>query len=150
MTDTALTRDALRTDVHRYARHKAIALKYADVGASGEVSTIAIARLFEDGRYMIRSHIDHPIARDRQVGFVLARVRIDLLEPLYYPGTVDVAIGVGRAGRSSFDYVTALFQYGHCVALSDATVAVRDRSRGTGNPLDPSFHAALAPLHYAR
>ena len=148
MRDGAIEQDVRRTKVRSYAAHKTIPLKYADVGPSGDVSTIAIARLFEEGRYMIRSKIDHPIARDRRIGFVLARVRVDVLEPLHYPGSVDIAIGVGRIGRSSFDYVTGLFQDGCCAALSDATVAVRDRSRGTGNQLDPTFHAALAPLQY--
>lgn len=148
MTDVAAAQDARRAEAASYPRLRSVRLKYSDVDPTGTVSTIAIARLFEEGRYLIRSMIDHPFARDPDVGFVLARLRIDVLTAIHYPGTVDIAIGVGSIGRSSFGYVTALFQDGRCGALSDATVAVRDRRRGTGRVLTPSFHATLASLRY--
>jgi acyl-CoA thioester hydrolase len=128
-----------------------VTVKRTDLEPSGLVSTVALATFLEEGRYQIRSAIDHPHARDRPVGFVgfvLARIAVDLLTPAHYPGAIDIAIGVGRVGRTSFDYVAALFQDGRCVALSDATVAVRDRRSGTSYVLPPTFHAMLAPLQY--
>lgn len=125
-----------------------VTLKRTDLEPSGSVSPVAIAALLEEGRYQIRSAIDHPFTRDRQVGFVLARIEVDLLGPARYPGTIEIAIGIGRVGRTSFDYVAALFQDGGCVALSDATVAVRDRRLGTAAVLPPSFDDTVAPLLY--
>jgi len=138
--------DPRRRAAEHYPRLRHLRLKYSDQDLPGVVGGIAIARLFEEGRYTIRSAINHPQARASHIGFVLARVRIDLVEPVAYPGEVCVAIAVGRVGRTSYDYVSALFQNGICVALSDATVAVRDRRSGTGCVLDASFHEALAPL----
>jgi acyl-CoA thioester hydrolase len=140
--------DAGRTDMRNYPLVRPCTLKQSDVDSTGSVGTIAVARLLEEGRYSIRSTIDHPIARRIDVGFVLARLRIELLAPIHYPGTVHVAIGVGRVGRSSFEYLTALFQDGRCATLSDATVAVRDRATGSGYELEPSFREALAPRLY--
>jgi acyl-CoA thioester hydrolase len=148
MTEVAAAEDTRRTDAASYPQLRSVTLKYSDVDPTGTVGTVAIARLFEEGRYLIRSTIDHPLARDPGVGFVLVRVRIDVLAAIHYPGTVDIAIGVGSIGRTSFGYVSALFQDGRCAALSDATVAVRDRKRGTGCALTPSFHATLASLRY--
>jgi acyl-CoA thioester hydrolase len=138
--------DPRRTVADHYPRPRHLRLKYSDQDLPGVIGGIAIARLFEEGRYTIRSTIDHPQARDPNTGFVLARVRIDVLEPVTYPGEVGVAMAVGGVGRTSFDYVSALFQNGNCVALSDATVAVRDRRSGRGRLLDASFRTTLAEL----
>jgi acyl-CoA thioester hydrolase len=140
--------DRDRQLVQNYPWVGRVTLKRTDLAPSGRVSTVAIAALLEEGRYQIRSAIDHPHARDRQVGFVLARIAVDVLHPAHYPGSIDIAIGVGRLGRTSFDYVAALFQDGRCVALSDATVAVRDRRLATGSVLPASFHETLRPLRY--
>jgi acyl-CoA thioester hydrolase len=145
---TAAEPDPQRALIASYPRVDRVTLRYADVDPSGPVSATAIARLFEDGRYRIRTAIDHPHARDPQLGFVLARIAVDLLASVHYPGSVHIAIGVGRIGRTSFDYLAALFQDDRCVALSDATVAVRDRRSGTSYVLPPTFHAMLAPLRY--
>jgi acyl-CoA thioester hydrolase len=129
-----------------YPRHRRISLKYADQDPSGGVNGIAIARVFEEARYTVRSSIDAPEARDPGIRFVLARVHIDILGPVCYPGTVDVYIGVAGAGRTSFSCASALFQDGRLAAVSDSTVAVRDRRTGTGRALSPEFHRALIPM----
>jgi acyl-CoA thioester hydrolase len=111
---------------------------------TGDIGGQAIARIFEEARYTLRRRLDHPQAHDPDIGFVLARVRMDILEPVRYPGEVEVAVAVGRVGRTSFDYVSAMFQDGRCVAVSDATVAVRSRMAGAGCVLEPSFREAMA------
>jgi acyl-CoA thioester hydrolase len=129
-----------------YPRHLHLPLKHADQDPCGDVNGIAIARLFEEARYQVRTSIDADEARDPHVGFVLARVRIDIVAPVRYPGSVDVGIGIAGSGRTSLRYASAMFQDGRLVALSDATVAVRDRRTGAGYALTPRFHAALAPM----
>jgi acyl-CoA thioester hydrolase len=136
--------DPARTVPENYPLHRIVQLRNSDADPAGDVGPQAIARLFEEGRYLVRTSIDHPQAHHPDHGFVLARVRIDLLSPIRYPGEVDVAIAVGRVGRTSFDYASAIFQDGLCAALSDATVAVRNRRTGSGCVLEPSFHAVMA------
>jgi acyl-CoA thioester hydrolase len=129
-----------------YPRQRRISLKYADQDPSGGVNGIAIGRFFEEARYTLRSSLDAPEARDPDIRFVLARVRIDLLEPVSYPGAVDVCIGVEGVGRTSFSCAAALFQHGRLVAVSGSTVAVRDGRTGEGCVLSPEFHRALIPM----
>jgi len=136
--------DQARAVPQNYPRHRTVQLRNSDADPVGEVGPQAIARIFEEVRYLVRRSIDHPQAHHPDHGFVLARVRIDLLAPLHYPGEVDVGIAIGCVGRTSFDYVSAIFQDGRCVALSGATVAVRNRRTGTGCVLEPSFHAVMA------
>jgi acyl-CoA thioester hydrolase len=138
--------DSLRTIPESYPKHRHISLKYADQDPCGDVNGIAIGRLFEEARYALRSSIDADEARDPDIGFVLARVRIDILAPVRYPGAVDVCIGIAGAGRTSFSSASAMFQDGRLVAVCDATVAVRDRRTGAGYVLTPPFHAALTPM----
>ena len=129
-----------------YPAHLHLPLKHADQDPSGAVNGIAIARLFEEARYRLRTSIDADEARDPHVGFVLARVRIDIVAPVRYPGSVDVGIGIADTGRTSFSSASAMFQGGRLVAFSDATVAVRDRRTGAGYALTPRLRAALAPM----
>jgi acyl-CoA thioester hydrolase len=129
-----------------YPGHRHIPLKYADQDPSGDVNGVAILRLFEEARYTVRSSLDVAEASDPHIGFVLARVRADILAPVRYPGSVDLCIGIASAGRTSFSYASAMFQDGQLMAVCDATVAVRDRRTGAGYVLTPGFHAALAPL----
>lgn len=138
--------DRARLGPDRYPVHRTVQLRSSDVDRSGYVGSQALGRVFEEARYSVRRSIDHPQAHHPDHGFVLARVVIDLREPVAYPGEVEVVIAIGRVGRSSFDYVSAIFQAGRCRALSDATVAVRNRRTGTGCVLEPSFHEALAHL----
>jgi acyl-CoA thioester hydrolase len=136
--------DPLRTVVTSYPVRRIVQLRHSDLDPSGVVGPTAIGRLFEEARYVVRRTIDHPQARDPDAGFVLARVRIEFLAPVHYPGEAEVGIAVAGVGRTSFSYAAALFQHGRCVALSDATVAVRDRRTGTGCVLAPSFHDVMA------
>lgn len=129
-----------------YPERLHLPLKHADQDPCGDVNGIAIARLFEEARYQARTSIDADEARDPHVGFVLARVRIDIVAPVRYPGSVDIGIGIIGTGRTSFCYASAMFQDGRLVALSDATVAVRDRRTGAGYALTPRFRAALVPM----
>ncbi|GAB2483599.1 acyl-CoA thioesterase [Jatrophihabitans fulvus] len=134
-----------RTSAADYPRRRTVELRNSDVDhPSGLVGPQAIARLFEEARYLLRRAVDHPDAQDAATGFVLARVSFDLLEPLRYPGRVEVGIGIGAIGRSSYEYLSALFQDGRCVALSDATVAVRDRRTGSAHVFTAGFRAALS------
>jgi acyl-CoA thioester hydrolase len=135
-----------RTVAGNYPRQRRISLKYADQDPSGGVNGIAIGRFFEEARFTVRSALDAPEARDPDIRFVLARVRIDILEPVWYPGTVDVCMGVAGVGRTSFSSAAALFQDGRLVAVSDSTVAVRDGRTGEGCVLSPEFHRALIPM----
>jgi acyl-CoA thioester hydrolase len=138
--------DPVRTDPAAYPFHRHLPLKYADQDAAGEVGGVAVGRLFEEARYGVRRSVDCAEARDPDIAFVLARVRVDLLEPLHYPGSVDVGIGVAATGRTSITYASGLFQDGRLHAVSEATVALRDISAGRGHQLGPQLRQALDGL----
>jgi acyl-CoA thioester hydrolase len=80
---------------------------------------------------------------DPQDGLQLlyARVLIDFLAQIRYPGHVDVATATDHVGTSSYSVQQALFQNGVCCASATATlVKAKD---GKPSPLTPSEREAL-------
>jgi len=93
---------------------------FSDVDVQGHVNNVAIARFFEEARSSLHRAMRDVVA-DGLSGMVLARVEIDYVRELAYPGVVDLAIGIGRIGTKSFQQAAALFRDGECAALSTAT-----------------------------
>jgi acyl-CoA thioester hydrolase len=115
---------------------------FSDMDIHKHVNNVAIARFFEEGRsalhYAIREQ--YPDEFDQ---IVLAAFEVHYLREVSYPGPVEVAVGTGRVGTSSFDNVAALFQNGQCAALSWATHTRRNAGRTAGQPLTAREREAL-------
>jgi acyl-CoA thioester hydrolase len=125
----------MRHDPHRLERSTYPHLRrfdtmFADMDVQWHVNNVAIARFFEEARASL-----HRAAWDlisgRSAPMVLARVEIDYLRTVAYPGTIEIGIGIHRVGNRSFEQAAALFQDGRCAALSMATSVCLsgDRSR---------------------
>ena len=115
---------------------------FSDMDIHQRVNNVAIARFFEEGRSAL-----HRSVRKRCPGafaeVVLAAFEVHYLREVSYPGPVEVAIGTGRVGTSSFDNVAALFQNGECAALSWATQIRRNAARTASQPLTMREREAL-------
>jgi acyl-CoA thioester hydrolase len=149
----AVTRPAPRYDPrllesHRYPLHRVLETMFCDMDVQRHVNNVAIVRYFEEGRSSLRRAVD---TRCSGVAgsVVLARFDVLYLREVSYPGTVEVAIGTGRVGTSSYEVVAALFQDGQCAALSWATSSRRTADRSAKQPLGDPERAALAQFAVA-
>jgi acyl-CoA thioester hydrolase len=117
-----------------YPHVRVLDLMFSDMDIQRHVNNVAITRLFEEARSSL-----HRLAMQDEAGtftsIVLARLEVHYLREVSYPGQVEIAIGMGPSGRSSFDNVAALFQDGECAALMWATHARRNEDRGAGQDL---------------
>lgn len=75
-------------------------LRYSDTDRQGHINNAVFATFFETGRVEIISQIErHAEVTDRE--FVLARITIDYLQEVHWPGTVTIGSRISRVGTSS-------------------------------------------------
>lgn len=117
---------------------------YADMDAFRHINNGATGRYFEEGRADLNMRIfGQSVMIDPQDGLQLlfARVMIDYLAQIHYPGNVEIATSIVHVGTSSYRMQQALFQNGHCCALSTAT-QVKAR-HGKPDPLTEAERAGM-------
>lgn len=134
--------------------------RYADLGPDGKVSTIALARWFEDARVLTDLPLFRRLVQDGGMGnhrVLLANQRIEKLTHLPADGRYRVGVGTRRVGSSSFTYGYGVFLDGWCVAVADSVTvfatsagpaALPDQLRGDLAALcldEPGPPAAPAP-----
>jgi acyl-CoA thioester hydrolase len=77
---------------------------------------------------------------------VLARLDINFLKEMHYPGTVEIGTGVAEIGRSSFTFLQAIFHEGKCAATGRATMVMIDEETRKARALPEDVVARLERL----
>lgn len=143
--------DAARTTLANYPFVLTMQPRFGDMDSLGHVNNVAISSLFEEARISMNramlglSHVTLPQDR-RPLPVVAARVEIDYLGEVLYPGSYEVGVGVGRVGTSSIVQVCGLFDGETCLALCD-TVLVHRPPTGPA-PVPDSARALLATMAF--
>ena len=96
-------------------------LRIADTDLNGHINNGAYGALFEAGRGELLTEIAGP-PQERLVAVALARVEIDYLAELHYPGRVRIGTTVARIGGSSFALRQGLFAGEACHTRYAGTV----------------------------
>jgi acyl-CoA thioester hydrolase len=86
-----------------------------------------------------RSRVPLPV--DAQ--FVIARLTLEFLKEMHWPGTVEIGTRVDRVGASSVALSQSLFVEGSCAAKAISTVVLMDRSTRRATPFPSETAAAL-------
>jgi len=104
-------------------------IRFSDLDPQGHVNNAVFATFSEVGRVAFLYRPDAPLAPSGS-SFVIARIEIDFLAELHWPGTVEIGTGVTRIGRSSFGLAQGLFSRGRAVAaVENVIVMMNDESR---------------------
>ena len=104
-------------------------IRYNDQDPLGHVNNAVYSTFFEAGRTsFIKPMLDHVADETTTLDFVLARITIDFLKELNYPGTVDIGTRVRRIGTKSMTFANGVFKAGtdECVATCDAVLVFFD------------------------
>jgi acyl-CoA thioester hydrolase len=109
-------------------------IRYGDIDRQGHVNNAVFSTYLETGRVAIiwdeNDGLQVPGATS-----VLARVEIDFLKELHWPGTVDVGTAVAEIGRSSYVFVQAIYRDGVCAAAARSTMVLIDGATRRARPL---------------
>ena len=125
-------------------------LRLADTDMNGHINNGAIGAFCEAGRAEIMQAVAGP-PEDRVVGMAVARVEIDYLSEIHYPGRVRIGTCVARLGRS-ITVEQALFQGETCFATSRGVMVMLDRATRRPAEMPEALRTgfeALAPVEDA-
>ncbi|CAA9279754.1 MAG: hypothetical protein AVDCRST_MAG27-3933 [uncultured Craurococcus sp.] len=120
-------------------------LRIADTDLNGHINNGAIGALFEAGRGELLTEIAG-LPQARAVAIALARVEIDYLRELHYPGRVRIGTFVARIGGSSFALQQGLFAGEACHAAALSVMVALDRETRRATAVPPALRAALERL----
>lgn len=120
-------------------------LRYGDLDALGHVNNAVYATFSESGRIaFLHDRLVAP--QDGGHAFVVARLTIDFVAELHYPGTVRIATRVERMGRSSMTFRQVMLANDVLVARAESTVVLIDRQTRRSTPFPDAMRAAfMAP-----
>jgi len=112
-------------------------IRFADMDRQGHVNNAVYPTYFETGRVPFIYDPDHGLQVEGCTT-VLARLEIDFLMELRWPGAVEIGTGIAEIGRSSYVFAQAIFHDGQCAARARSTMVLIDRATRKARPL-PDF-----------
>jgi acyl-CoA thioester hydrolase len=123
--------------------HKAMEIvRLGDLDHQNHVNNAVFATYFETGRvHFMRDTFGGLRFGDKN--FVVARLELNYLRELHWPGTLDVCTGVERIGGSSVTYAQATFHNGECAASGRTTMVFIDRNTRRSTPMTDDILALL-------
>jgi acyl-CoA thioester hydrolase len=100
-------------------------IRFADLDPQGHVNNTVFATYFETGRVtLLRGPKD--LLNPPGATSVLARLDINFLKELHWPGEVEIGTGTVAIGRSSYTFLQGVFCNGQCAATGRATMVMID------------------------
>jgi acyl-CoA thioester hydrolase len=134
-----MTRERMLDDFPLRSQDK---LRYGDTDRQGHINNAVFATFFETGRVELVYEALQP-ALEPGHAFVIARIEIDFLGEVLWPGTVDIGTAVSRLGRSSIGLEQALYQNGQCAARAVGIVVLTDTATRRSTPLTAAMRERL-------
>jgi acyl-CoA thioester hydrolase len=110
-----------------YPLRAADTIRYADTDRQGHVNNAAFATFCETGRCALLFDPRRPLV-PAGTAFVIARLLIEFLAEVNWPGQVEIGTRVLGVGRSSFTLGQGLFQAGTCVATAESVIVQMDEA----------------------
>jgi len=120
-------------------------LRYGDTDRQGHVNNAVFATLLETGRVEMAYDDARPLT-DPGCAFVIARLELDFIGEMFWPGRIDIGTRVKSIGRSSLVLEQALFQNDKLVAWADTVLVQVDEATRKSRALSEEAIAKLKRL----
>ena len=118
---TRLSEQAARLDVESYPVRFTYRTLFSDMDTNRHLNNVAFGRLFEEGRVELHRRV-FGLTETPGLTMMLVTITIEFLAEARYPGSVEVATAVARAGGSSFTLDQAVYKDERCVALANCVM----------------------------
>ena len=109
-------------------------LRYGDTDRQGHVNNAVFATLLETGRVEMAYQEGRPVM-DAGCEFVIARLELDFVAEIAWPGRVDIGTRIRSLGRSSLRVEQALFQNDRLVAWAETVLVQVSQETRRSQPL---------------
>jgi acyl-CoA thioester hydrolase len=117
-------------------------LRFADTDCNGHISNAVFAVCCQNARMEVLADPTRPSVPPG-AHFVIARLQLDFLGEMHWPGTVEIGTRIEHIGRSSIALVQSLFLRGRCVARAKSIVVLVDAATRRATPLPATLIDAL-------
>ena len=99
-----------------------VTIRFSDQDSLAHINNVALSQYFEVSRTAFVYDVIRKAGPKavETVEFILARVVIDFVNELHYPGRVDVGARITRLGNKSMTSGYGIFQGQKCIATSTA------------------------------
>ena len=121
-----------------------IPIRWGDMDAMGHVNNTIYFRYMEQVRVSWYERMFGELSSARTEGIVIVNASCNFLKPLTYPGTVEVKMLLGQAGRTSVESYYEMRMNDVLYADGAAKIVWFDVRRGRAAPL-PDMIRALCP-----
>ncbi|QFT32063.1 acyl-CoA thioesterase YbgC [Labrenzia sp. THAF82] len=118
-------------------------LRYADTDRQGHINNAVFATFLETGRVEV---IFGQALTDAGASFVIARLELDFLSEVNWPGEVEIGTSVLDIGRNSFRLFQSVFQDGSPVAKAVTVIVQMNESTRKSHPLTEEARQKLEKL----
>jgi acyl-CoA thioester hydrolase len=120
-------------------------LRYGDTDRQGHVNNAVFATFMETGRIELIHDPADPLL-EAGFSFVVAKLDINYVAEILWPGTVDIGTRVMRVGRSSVTMQQAVFQAGKLCASAETVVVHFDQTTRKSQAFSDAQRARLEGL----
>ncbi len=122
-------------------------LRLTDVDHQHHVNNAIFAVLYTSGRHDFIQRYLRPHVAETDM-FAMARITIDYLAEMHYPGEVKVGTLIRRVGNSSITFGHGMFKDNECVSVAEAVMVLLDPVTRRAKPFPRETSALLAPYIY--
>lgn len=137
MTEIDLTR---RETFHHWSP---VTIRFSDQDSLAHINNVALAQYFEVARTAYIYDVIRAADAMARVEFILARVVIDFVSELHYPGAVDVGARFTRLGTKSVTSGYGIFSGARCIATSEAVNVFYDMKTRRSMPAPAEVRAVI-------
>lgn len=109
-------------------------VRFRDMDRQGHVNNAVFSTYFETGRAEIFYDPKAPLNGEGEC-FVIAKIVVEYLGEILWPGEVTSGTRISRIGNSSVTVEQALFQNGACVAWSESVLVQINEATRRSAPL---------------
>jgi acyl-CoA thioester hydrolase len=131
--------------VEDFPRWTSDKIRYADTDRQGHVNNAVFAVLLETGRAEILYNSEDPFAEPGS-SFVIARLVLDFVSEIRWPGIVSIGTRVVSIGRSAVTLDQALLQDDRVVARSETVIVLIDEATRKPRSLSVAATRGLSSL----
>ncbi len=133
------------TNRESYNFWTSINLRYGDTDRQGHINNAVYCTLLESGRCDFLFD-GKESAAGKGTSYVIAKLTLDYLAEMHYPGVAEVGSKILSLGRTSFKVGQAIFSNGACNATAESIIVVLDSESGKPTPITNLLQERLASL----
>lgn len=118
-------------------------LRYRDTDRQGHINNAVFTTFLETGRVEILYNADLEL-HSKDSSFVIVSLKLDFINEVTWPGTVEIGTGILSIGNSSIRFFQKLFQDGKPVAKAETVIVQVDNRTTESRPLSEAAKQALS------